>query len=299
MKSTNAKICILIAVFGLMMTFSACNKSKDPGPAIVKFTLKQDTYNEDEGTANIEVSISRKLSKDVVVDYTWSGSSTTYWNGDFSADPSGTVTIAAGQTFANIQVDIIDDTQIDENDEITLTLTSVTNAKLSSTSADVNFDLTIQNNDNLFANTLQADLTWDTGVGQDINNVDLDLNLQQDVVFDGSNINNPGTTYLFSQNSTGFESLLVIASDPDQEYWFEIPYFDGSGAVDFTLTLNGFGWTNGTITRTLNAAGDVYFVGPFIKNGNTFPQGRSISLGNGKLLTIQTQANMPMKKRHK
>ena len=301
MKSTIAKICFLIGTFGLILSFSACNKTKDPGPAVVKFTIKQDTYTEAEGTANIEVALSRKLSKDVDIDFTWAGSSTTYLDGDFKI-ASGTITIVAGQLLGHIQVDIIDDAQLDDDDALTLTLTTVsTGAKLSTSSADLNFDLTITNNDNLPNNTLQADLTWDTGAGEDIDKVDLDLNLQQGVVFvQGTGITNPGTTYIASQNSTGFESLLIIPSDPDSTYWFYIPYYAGSGAVDFTLTLNGFGWNNQSSSGSFTAADAVNgyaFIGPFTKTGNTFPPGRSIpSEGHTQKMLVIKGSDLRFKK---
>lgn len=292
MKSVNVKIYVLMAAFGLMLSFSECNKSKDPGPSTVRFTLSQDTYNEDEGTAEIEVTLSGKQGKEVTIDFTWSGTATSYLNGDFSV-ASSSITIAPGQTIGHLVVDIIDDAQIDEDDELTFTLSGTTsNAKLGS-SADVNFDLTIENNDVLPSNKLQADLTWDTGTGEDIDNVDLDLNLQQNVVLTGGVVTNPGTTYNASQNNSGFETLLVNSGDPDQEYWFAIPYFQGTGAVDFTLTLNGFGWLNGQGQGSF-ASGDagtgLFFIGPFVKNGNDFPEGRSVSPGAhpGKLLTIKS-----------
>ena len=156
------------------------------------------------------------------------------------------------------------------------------NAKLSGTAADLGFALTITNNDSDPANTLQADLTWSTGTGTSIDNADLDLFLQYNVPVDGSgNPSGLGTTYHSSQATTGFETVPVASTDTDQVYWFAVPYIAGAGAVDFTFTLNGFGWNNvsgtGHFSATDAGAASVFF-GPFTKTGTTFPQGRTMFL---------------------
>ena len=285
MNSANVKICALITVFGLILTFPSCNKTKDPGPAIAKFTIKQATYAEDHGAVNVEVTLSAKQAADVTLNYTWTSGVLSYLDGDFSIGTTTPITIPAGQTVGHIQLNIIDDTQIDLTDTITVTLSGTsTNAKLSTVATDLSFVLNITNNDFDPANTLQADLTWSTGTGLSINKANLDLFLQDSVPHSGTTINGIGKTYPGHSSiaTSGFETVLVASDVTDQEYFFAVAYPRGSGVADFILNLNGFGHVNsfGTGSFTAADAGSniAYFFGPFIKKGSTFAFGRAGAL---------------------
>lgn len=274
-----------IALAGLLW-LSSCSKSSVAPVVTVRFAATSSSFSESQGTGNAVIALSGKAAQDVVVTYTWVGAdSSTYLGGDFSFISSGAVTIKAGETQANLGVTIIDDTQIDNNDVIRLTLVSATGANLSTTSADLLHAMTITNNDIAPADQLQIDLTWKiytTGkVPLDVNTVNLDLLIRSGVVVSGGSISNPGTDYIKSANTSGFETVKLSATDPNAVYFIVVPYVGGSSKVYYSVALNGWGYANspngsnvGTDAFTAAELGAASFLGPFTKLNSTFTGGR-------------------------
>jgi Calx-beta domain len=272
------KLLLLPAGLFLISLLPSCKGNEPAAPAAVKFTDPTVTYAEDRGAINIGVSMAAAQSADVTVSYKLAQNPTTYLNGDFSISSTSPITIPAGQTSGNIQVQIIDDTQIDSTDVLTFTLTAATgNAAISKTTAETVFVLNITNNDEVPNNKLQVDLTWDEGPGTNINNVNLDLFLQDSVVITNNAITDVGKTYTSSRNTTGFETLFLNATDTQQDYYVAVSYNTGSSTVNYNVAFNGFGWVpdsnNDNIYTDTFTPADVQlatFIGAFTFDGSNF-----------------------------
>jgi len=280
-----------------MVAFSTCKK-ESPVAASVSFATPSISYPENAGLISIPIELNIIQNQVVTVSYTWSSpDTTTFLGGDFSfEDPSLTVVIPAGQTTAYIPIQVIDDTQIDGPDSVTLTLSGISpNASLIKSSPGNTFSLAITDNDVVPLYTLQADLVWYLAANRqlDINGANLDLYLRNGVVVNNANhqIVNQGSVFTSSTHLTGFETIYLNSSAPDSLYYFAIPYVSGSGAVNYILTLDGFGWTpnggNNYLFETF-ASSDVTttaFFGPFNKSDTTsFANAGSRNSGRSKFL---------------
>src|SRR5882724_3298639 len=194
-------ICFILGLF-------SCQKNSDAGPSTAKFLASTATYAEDKGLVNIDITLSSAQAQDVTVQYTWSGAAGTYLDGDFKFGIPGSIVIKAGETTGSIQLQIIDDTQIDADDVVTLTLSGTSsNAKPSAVASENAFALTITNNDVAPTDKLQVDLVWGTGTTS-IDVVNLDLFAQSGVTLSNNQISSQGSTYVSSQATSGFETLF-------------------------------------------------------------------------------------------
>jgi hypothetical protein len=267
---------IQIIIFSLLigvLTVS-CN-DKTATPKTVKFTAAQSTYSESSGTVSIPVSISEKETANVTVTYSWSSpSDTTYLGGDFVIDNIGTLVITAGQTSGIINLQIIDDTQVDGQDDIKFTITAVSggSAKMSGTASDLSTEILINDNDTAPTDKLQVDITWHLkDRTANINGVNLDLYSQYDVSTSGGSITDGGLTLRASENTSGFETIFINPADADQVYYFAINYLSGSSNLTYTLTLRGMGFNgeSGNGTFASSDSGYASFWGPFTKSGSS------------------------------
>lgn len=274
-----------MALAGLLW-LTSCSKSSVSPTVSVRFAATSSSFSESQGTANAVITLSGKAAQDVVVTYTWVGADTaTYLGGDFNFTSPGTITIKAGETQANLGVSIIDDTQIDTDDIIRITLVSATGANISTTSAELLHAMTITNNDLAPADQLQIDLTWKLftagKVPLNVNDANLDLKVRTGVVVSGNAITNAGTDYVTSANASGFETVRLSASDPNAVYFIVVPYLAGASKVYYSVALNGWGYANspngsnvGTDVFAPTELGAASFLGPFTKLNNTFTFGR-------------------------
>lgn len=108
----------------------------------VSFALASQTAGEAAGVFQLTVNLSAATTKNVSVPFTLSG---TAINGFDYTIVSSPLTIPAGATSASIAVTIKDDTAVDGNKTLIVTLGTPTNATLGSTKVDT---LTITDNDN-------------------------------------------------------------------------------------------------------------------------------------------------------
>ena len=261
--------------FIVVSLFSTCSKDDYSKTATVKFESATATYSEDGGTVKIGIQLDRQHNVNTELHAVWTSKDTTTFIGtdfDFGTD----LTIKPFTTQAYFQFTIVDDKQIDLNDLITLKITEPIgqNVKLSNNAAETQFDLTITDNDQAVANRLQADLAWHrTNPHDNVKLIDFDLYLQDNVQIANGAITDIGTTFASSLELINFETLTLKDSDPDQEY-FLVVYFKLAllqEYADYTLTLNGFGFSNKTFSGKLNDVdvGAAIFYGPFIKSGTS------------------------------
>ncbi len=110
----------------------------------VNFDLSTDSVDEDDGTHNVDLSLSPAPGSDLTLNYTLGGTATE--NADYSITGSGTVSVTAGLTSVHIPVKITDDNVDDDAETIILTLASGTGYNLGNPSEHT---LTITDNDGM------------------------------------------------------------------------------------------------------------------------------------------------------
>ncbi|MCP4799453.1 MAG: hypothetical protein GY893_05830, partial [bacterium] len=110
----------------------------DPVPTLSIDNVSH-TESSSAGNATFTVTLSEVSGKDVTVDYASSDVSTTAGS-DYTAS-SGTVTIAAGNTTASINVPILVDTLDESNETATVTLSNPTNATIASEATQIGSDI--------------------------------------------------------------------------------------------------------------------------------------------------------------
>lgn len=109
----------------------------DTDTATVSVSQNTDVVNEGSGSVNsgeFTVSLSKVSDTDTVINYSVSGDATS--GSDYTA-LSGQVTIAAGETSANIDIVALDDNILEDNESVTITLDSI---------ASGDSDISIHNN---------------------------------------------------------------------------------------------------------------------------------------------------------
>ena len=129
--------------------------------AEIQFAAASSSNAESVTSTNIEVQISVVSAVDVDVSYTLSGTAT--GGGVDYTQADGTLTIPAGSTSANITLaNIIDDTIVEENETIVVTLSSPVNAVAG---AQLEHTYTIIDNDALMPQTITFDPIPDQVLG--------------------------------------------------------------------------------------------------------------------------------------
>lgn len=114
-------VCILV---------TSCTKEEE-NPISVKigFITVNSSSNENEGSKSANISLSRASSKDILIQYSMSG--TAVKGSDYSAPTSTTVLIPAGELSGSINYTLIDDNEFEANAEtIIFTLESATEGVL-------------------------------------------------------------------------------------------------------------------------------------------------------------------------
>lgn len=122
------------------------------GQPVIQYSLTE--IGGDEGTTNpsIEVALNFTLGEDATVNYAATGGSAVGGNVDYLL-ASGTLTVAAGQSRANISLGIINDSEVESDETIEITLTTPSdNVALGGNTV---FTYTIHDNDNLEGRTVE------------------------------------------------------------------------------------------------------------------------------------------------
>ncbi|MAZ28679.1 MAG: hypothetical protein CL868_16580 [Cytophagaceae bacterium] len=103
------------------------NDDVPPSP-VVDFATATSSYDEDAGTITIDFELSGTTSSDAVIEVTASG--TAVMDEDYALVPTGgnpyAVVVPAGTAAASLTLDIIDDTQTEEDETILLNIVNVT-----------------------------------------------------------------------------------------------------------------------------------------------------------------------------
>lgn len=95
----------------------------------VQFTATSSSAAESVAAVTLPLILSTTFMSDVTVDYTVTGGTATGSGTDYTL-AAGTATIAAGQTTANISLTIIDDSAVEDNETILVTISTPINSTL-------------------------------------------------------------------------------------------------------------------------------------------------------------------------
>lgn len=257
----NYKLLFLaVTTIALILSISSCKKDSKSIPALsIKDTTQ--TVSENSGTANITINLSQAPSEKVQLGVVLSGDAVL--NGDYKVDSATSLTIPAGSTTASLKFTIFNDAVVEAMKSIHVKFTAPTSVTFTNAEATVK----ITDDDVSKANTgLQTDLLWNAGAP-----VNLDLFVVNNVVITNNQITDFDVV-TSSENTNGFESVLINNSSPDGEYYLVVFYNTGTRNVNFTLKSNGPNITDVTADDNFTAAeaGTAIFYGPVTKNGSTY-----------------------------
>ncbi len=91
-------------------------------PPVVSFTAAAQTLAENAGTATVTVSMDHSWPVDVTVPVSFAGTATQGAGADYTADVTGSLTIPADTTSASITLTINDDSEVEGDETVVLTL---------------------------------------------------------------------------------------------------------------------------------------------------------------------------------
>ena len=130
------------------------NDGTPPTTPAASFASASSSVGENTGTRNVRVNLSQEAPSDgLTLGYSVTGTATAGNGNDFTIQNSGSLTIAAGATSADIPVAIIDDSSAENAETVILTLTGGTGYTVGSTSIHT---LTITDNDGTTPTTPSA-----------------------------------------------------------------------------------------------------------------------------------------------
>ncbi len=122
------------------------------GQPVIQYSLTEIGGDEVTTNPSIEVALNFTLGEDATVNYAATGGSAVGGNVDYLL-ASGTLTVAAGQSRANISLGIINDSEVESDETIEITLTTPSdNVALGGNTV---FTYTIHDNDNLEGRTVE------------------------------------------------------------------------------------------------------------------------------------------------
>ena len=250
----------------LLLAIGACDDDEET-PLSIDFQETSSTDSEAGSSVSAVLQLNQTAGEDIEIEYNISGNA--MLNGDYRFTPPSSSRILAGNTTLEFVLEPIDDPIIEEEDKvIEINITGVTGLTLPD-DEPLLYTFTITDNDELPDNGLQIDLTWNLGIGEDIDEVNLDLFLATDVVVEGDAVTGFTLNDNSSENTVGFESILLDNGAPDDEYYFVIFYNSGSRDVTFDLSLHSLGSDSSSSAGsfTKNDVGGAVFFGPIVKDG--------------------------------
>ena len=133
---------------------------EDNDSTSASFALASSSADEDAGTHNVTVNLSQAApAGGLTISYSVTGTATAGSGSDFTIQNSGSLSIAAGATSANIPVALLDDSAEESTETVILTLTGGTGYTLGSATTHT---LTITDNDGITAANLNPSSNTNT-----------------------------------------------------------------------------------------------------------------------------------------
>lgn len=250
-----------------------CSDDEADAPATVTFENSSSQVQEDDNYKVINVVMSHAMGTDVEVAFETSGQAAQ--NGHYALVTPSPIIIEAGSTSGEIVFESIDNSVLEvENATFTVELTSASGATLGE-AGSLTHDVEIIDNNEVPANDLQVDLLWNLEGEQDIDQADLDLLLISDVVEEDGSVVDFNVMDV-SDSESGFETVLLRESDPDNEYYIAVLYIEGSHPVNYRVHVSNAAWGTDAIEDTFaaNEVGGGRIYGPIPKEGSNYFGGR-------------------------
>ncbi|MEM9647646.1 MAG: DUF5074 domain-containing protein [Bacteroidota bacterium] len=138
----NNKLFLITALIGLV--FTSCEQDDDPTvlPG-VSVSVTQNTFSEGDGTIVVSFSTTETFATDATLTYEVSGTATA---GEDYETLSGNLTLSAGENTVTQNLVLRDDDEVEQSEEITITLTAV-DGETEFVASDNTITLTITDND--------------------------------------------------------------------------------------------------------------------------------------------------------
>lgn len=241
-------------MFGVALTISACKDDDPPAPPSVAFEAKTKTVKESDGTIQVKVVLDKPATEAITVKYSFTGTAVeeVAAAGQHSVDYAITsdykeVTIAKGESEGIIELDLYSDTDIEEDETITLSIDSVEPVDVKATVPD-DITITVQQEDGLV-----VAIAWgETGVTYP--DVDMDLILWAPntggaltPVFGYLGYSGDYITNMIESATPNYELFFVpsaVSVVPDGTYGISANYYSGTQEpmkfkVSFVPIVNG------------------------------------------------------------
>lgn len=247
-----------------------CSDDESEAPAIVTFESSSSQVQEDGSYKVVEVVLNQASSNDVEIHFETIGIAAI--NGHYTLVTPSPIIIEAGSTMGEIVFETIDNPVLEvDNATFTIELSSASGARLGEATS-LTHEVEIVDNNEVPANDLQLDLLWSLREEQDINQADLDLLLISELVEEDGTVVD-FTVVDASGEESGFESVLLQESHPDDDYYMVVFYADGSEPVDFRIHASNSEWGTQLIIEDsfdANELGGGRIYGPIPKEGSTY-----------------------------
>lgn len=287
MKKTLSNIIYALLSSIMCFFFFSCEeKTVEEGtPSLIGFTEDTYVYSESDVFAYIPVELDHSQFSYIKSDLEFSvpDTSTHFGSGqEVYIQSSPPVLIYGGIKSAVVPVWIYNDRKVDGDDHVDIELVpTVGNVKVDPERYKTRF--TIRDDDAVPANEMRIHVNWLPAVyltfGRPfISSYEIDLFLLSDVVLDEDGIAE-ANVFKSSTNRDKYQDIVLLASDPDQEYYIKIVYesYDktiADPAIIGKIKLNGFGYTDvigGNVwSFEIEEDGYYLYLGPFKKQGATF-----------------------------
>lgn len=260
----------VLCAFTCAVALMACNDDSDSSGSnnSATFSTSAETVSEGDGTITITVNTKNAVSEESLLYFDLSG--TASLNGDYTLVTESPITIPADSSYAEIEIALIDESIIEEDETLVITL-SASSSEIDLSESDESYTLTIEDNDEAPDSGIQVDLTWGNEAGEDIDAYNLDLYILMNVEIDGSSVTDYDY-YSYSLNDSGFETAWLTEDADDGDYYIAVSYYDGTEDIAYTITVNGADYDMSEIDGEFESdeVGYAYIYGPITKDGTSF-----------------------------
>jgi hypothetical protein len=240
----------------LTIGFSSCKDDEDPpSNAVLEFSSASKTVGEGEENVKANIVLDKAAPADIIVSYTLSGTATRKIGstpGDYEiVGTSGEIEIAKGESTGEIVMNILDDTSLEQDEKIVITIDDVSSSQVE-IGTDDQMEITIQGGGNVTATFASAALTVneaDEGLHELVVNLGATADFDVVVEYSIKSFLDAGGNYV---PGTAIDSLNGSSEDFPSEYWDY--YVDSETVGELTIPA---GQTSGTID--INVYSDFIF----------------------------------------
>ncbi len=191
----------------------------------VQFSTTEATSVEGSGLQQVRVFLDRPQEGSTLINFSVSGNvsfTSPTQSGDVRVITESPLVIPAGETEAFINFELLEDFEFEsEPEKVTLTLTEILegNAQLSTIPSERIFE------QHVLENEYELNLQWDESSAS---NIDLVVEL-------------PDNRLLVSDNTEGFEKVVIGNLDQNVPYLVTVWYYQGDASVNYSLSYQRAG----------------------------------------------------------